>query len=121
MDVLYAIVLQALIIAPALYLASRKGWRVRHMLLLLLAVPFLLCALWGVLFRVEPGQIDTRRSDPLINTLMAFWWATPALAIGVTWRLRGSRLIAAIVGVVEIPLTLVAVLLAAMQVSGSWI
>lgn len=121
MQVFCALILQILIIGPALYLASRKGWRARNALLLLLAAPFLLCALWGELFGVEAGQIDTYRSDPLINTLMGFWWATPILALGVTWKLRGSRLVAGVAGAVEIPLTFVAVLLAAMEVSGSWI
>ena len=120
-QVLYALVLQALIIAPALYMISRKGWRAQHALLLLLAIPFLLCALWGDLFGVEAGRIDPRRSDPIVHTLLVFWWATPLLAVGVTWSLRGSRLVAAIVGVVEIPLTFVAMLLAAMEITGSWI
>jgi len=93
----------------------------RGLLLLLTALPLALCLLWGIRFGVEPGSSGADEESLIAGAPAGFALASVVICVALIFSLRGARLIAAAVGLLEVPSTLMVAFLATMQVTGSWI
>jgi hypothetical protein len=93
----------------------------RGFLLSLNALPVALCIFWGMRFGVEPGSPGAADGSFVAEAPTWFALASLVIGLGLIGILRNARVIAAIVGLLEIATTLMVALLATMQVTGSWI
>ena len=91
-------------------------------LLLMSAVPPLVCEIWGRVFGVDP------RSPPqvphpawVVDALSAFFYASIVIGLAVIVFAKGYRIPAAIFALPQIPLTYFIGLLGVMQVTGVWL
>lgn len=99
----------------------RPGVGRRGLWLLLAAMPLALCLIWGMRFGVEPGEPGAGPQSFIARAPAYFALASIPICIALIVYLRGARLIAFAIALLEIPCTLLVALLAIMQVTGSWI
>ncbi len=95
---------------------GRKG-----LLLLLTALPFVLCMLWGAHFKVTPGAIGADPNSLVAKAPLGFALASVPISLWLVLALKGAHWIAATVGLIEIISAFLTAMLATMQVTGSWL
>jgi uncharacterized protein (DUF2062 family) len=111
-----------LVVAGLIAIAVRRpAVGARGLLLAISAMPVAICLLWGFWFRVEPGTKGASSESFVANAPLGFALLSLLIAIGLPFVMRGARVLAAIVVLLELFCTLVVALLAVMQVTGSWI
>ncbi|MFT4253803.1 MAG: hypothetical protein QM608_15125, partial [Caulobacter sp.] len=91
MQILLALGFQLLLVGPAIAFTARRGLRPRHAVLLLPALPFLLCAVIGQFFWIEPGtnpKLDLNGQPfPWLGPLLLYSGAP--IGILTIWFSRG--------------------------------
>lgn len=123
MEILYNLIalLPVAVLAPAFWIARRLGAGQRSLLLLMLPIPYALCMGWGLAFSVPAGDLRGKESLWVADILGVFILMSVVLSLGVVWALRKARVVAAVVGLIEVISTFAMAFMAVMMVTGNWI
>lgn len=118
------LVLEALLTALAMFIARRLGAPVlRSRLLILLPVPLLACAAWGLVFAISPASPAPSPPRPawIVDAIGAFAFGSLAAGLLVTSLARGFRIPAGIFSLLQVTATFFVAFLVIMQVTGTWL